>query len=442
MLQNIFKSEKNPSNNLSMDTKKQSGDSKGLLAGYCTETGNEVYLDYDHLIMHASICGSLGSGTSILRNSFMKQQMSNGGGLLFIDGGLSDTELETVYRNACSTGRKSDFMLIDPTDPENPNTYNPIIFGDSQEISSRIINTVFNMDGKADSNYFQSSAVGTLEIIISAFKCLGKAYNLDDLASVLINEQALMEVKRRLLENHEDSQETQLFLTLLSRYTTNNGFDMEKFKLTLGGLEKRICELSKSAFGNVINTYNPEVNLEECILQNKIIYVKLPTSNDNHDAVTLAKLIVGECRSAIAKLQRLPVEALPNPPFMFWPNECSSYIDFSWCRMFEQGRLSRFIMIPTFQTIKSLEHDGDTGLSDIVLGNTYYKFYFKQLNTEAAIQVANEIGMKSGSGSEETYVVSPEQIKSIPLGECLLVVGMEQIYRLRLPLTDPAAQSE
>lgn len=110
--------------------------------------------------------------------------------------------------------------------------------------------------------------------------------------------------------------------------------------------------------------------------------------------------------------------------------------------MFEQGRSSRFIMIPTFQTIKSLEHDGDAGLSDIVLGNTYYKFYFKQLTTEAAIQVANEIGMKSGSGSEETYVVDPEQIKSIPLGECLLVVGMEQIYRLRLPLTDPAAQSE
>lgn len=416
-----------------------SGDSKGLLAGYCTETGNEVYLDYDHLILHASICGSLGSGTSILRNSFMKQQMSNGGGLLFIDGGLSDTELETVYRNACSTGRKSDFMLIDPTDPENPNTYNPIIFGDSQEISSRIINTVFNMVGNADSNFFQSSAIETLEIIISAFQCLGKAYNLDDLASVVINEQALMEVKRRLLENHEDSQETIQFLTLLSRYTTNNGFDMEKFKLTLGGLEKPICELSKSAFGNVINTYNPEVNLEECILQNKIIYIKLPTSNDNHDAVTLAKLIVGECRSVIARLQRLPVDKLPNPPFMFFPNECSSYIDFTWCRMFEQGRSSRFMMMPTFQTPQSLQSNGDETLSDIVIGNTYYKFFFKQLTTEAAVQVADIIGMKCDLRGDESYMVEPDKIKSIPVGECLLLVGNDDLYHLRLPNHNPSS---
>lgn len=303
MLLNKFISKINPSNNLPIDIKR-SGYSKGLLAGYCIETGNEVYLDYHHLTQHVSICGSTGSGISILRNSLLNQQMSNGGGLLFIDGGLSDKELETVYQSVCSTGRKNDFILIEPTDPDN----------------------------------------------------------------------------------------------------------------------------SKS--------YKPELDFEELILQNKIIYVKLPMFNDPENAVALAKFIVGECRSAIAQLQRLPVEALPNPPFMFWPNECSSYIDFSWCRMFEQGRSSRFIMIPTFQTIKSLEHDGDAGLSDIVLGNTYYKFYFKQLTTEAAIQVAAEIGMKSGSGSEETYVVDPEQIKSIPLGECLLVVGMEQIYRLRLPLTD------
>lgn len=310
MLNNLFKSKENTSKNLSMDIKELSGKTKGLLAGYCTETGNEVYLYYSQLVQHVAVCGSTGTGISILRNSLLNQQMSNGGGLLFIDGGLSDKELETVYQSVCSTGRKNDFILIDPTDPENS------------------------------------------------------------------------------------------------------------------------------------ESYKPELNFEELILQNKIIYVKLPIFNDPENAVALAKFIVGECRSAIAQLQRLPVEALPNPPFMFWPNECSSYIDFSWCRMFEQGRSSRFIMIPTYQTIKSLEHDGDAGLSDIVAGNTYYKFYFKQLTTEAAIQVANEIGMKSGSGSEKTYVVDPEQIKSIPLGECLLVVGMEQIYRLRLPLTDPAAQSE
>lgn len=434
MLQNKYLSKENPSSDLSMDIQK-SGYSKGLLAGYCAESGKEVYLDYAHLVQHVSICGATGSGTSIIRNSLMKQQMSNGGGLLIIDGGLSDTELETVYQNACSSGRKSDFMLINPTDPENSNTYNPIMYGEPHEISSRIMNTVFNKAGNADSNFYRSSASEMLETIISAFHCLGQAYILDDLVSVVTDEQALMEVKRRLLENHEDSQVTKQFLAVLSRYTTTNGFDMEKLKLTLGGLEKCISRISKNALGDIINSYNPEVNFEECIRQNKIVYVKLPISNEHVDAVALAKLIVGDCRSAISRLQRLPLEELPSPPFLFFANDCSSYIDTSWSRMFEQGRSSRFIMIPTFQTINSLQPDGDETLSEIVMGNTYYKFFFKQVSMESAIQVAEQFGMKSVAGADDTYMVEPEKINSIPVGECLFVAGNKEIYHLRLPHT-------
>lgn len=433
MLRNIFKSEKNPSNNLPMDIEKQSGDSKGLLAGYCTETGKEVFLDYDHLVQHVSIFGSTGSGTSLLRNSLLKQQISNGGGLLFIDDGLSEKELETVYQNACSSGRKSDFILINTTDQENYKTYNPLWFGEPHEICSRIMNTVVNTTSSADSNLYQLSASQAIETIISAFQRLGDTHNIDDWASALNNKQALIEVKRRLLENHEDSQETEQFLALLSRYTTDNGFDMEKFQLILGGIEKLIFQLSKSEFRHVINTHSPEVNLEECILQNKIIYIKLPLLNDHADAVTLAKLIVGDCRSAIARIQQLPVEKLPNPPFMFFPNECSSYIDFSWGRMFEQGRSARFMMMPTFQTLQSLQSNGDETLSDIVIGNTRYKFFFNQLTTEAAVQVADVIGMKCDLRGNKTYMVEPDHIKSIPLGECLLLDACDQIYRLRLP---------
>ena len=283
ILTKIF-SKNNLSKILPMDILK-SNYSKGLLAGYCVKSGEEVYLDYAHLIQHISICGATGSGTSLIRLSLIKQQMSNGGGLLIIDGGLSDTELDIVHQSASSCGRISDFMLIKPNDPENT------------------------------------------------------------------------------------------------------------------------------------NTYSHEINIEECIRQNKILYVKLPKNNENVDAVALAKLIVGECRSAISRLQRLRLEELPSPPFMFFANDCSSYIDASWCRMFEQGRSSRFIMIPTFQTINSLHSSGDEILSDMVMGNTYYKFFLKQASMESAIQVAEEIGKERVGLSDATYRVEPEKINSIPVGE-------------------------
>ena len=302
MLSNNYLTKENPSNNLPTDIQ-ESDYSKGLLAGYCVESGKEVYLDYAHLIQHVSICGATGSGTSIIRNSLIKQQISNGGGLLIIDGGQSDTELETVSQNVYSSGRKSDFILINPTDTENS------------------------------------------------------------------------------------------------------------------------------------NTYSTEINFEESIRQNKIVYVKLPISNKHDDAVALAKLIVGECRTAISRMQQLPLEELPSPPFMFFANNCSSYIDESWSRMFEQGRSSRFIMIPTFQTINSLQPNGDETLSDMVMGNTYYKFFLKQVSMESAIQVAEQIGKIYVAGGDDTYMVEPEKINSIPVGECLLMGSYNELYHLRLPQT-------
>lgn len=279
----------------------QVGYSNGLLAGYCTETGKEIYLDYDKLMSHASICGATGSGESIIRNSLVKQQMSNGGGLLFIDGVLSYTERETMYQSGCSTGRENDFIIIDLTN--------------------------------------QDSA----------------------------------------------------------------------------------------------NTENLELYMEEWILQNKIIYVRLPAPHDNKEASSLAKLIIANFRSAIAQLQQRLSENPLTPPFMLFPNQCSTYIDSSWIRMFGQGHLLRFFITPMFQTLECLKMDGGDALQDIVMGNTYYKFFLKQETTESATQVANQLGMKSIYGSDETHIIQPEQIQSIPVGECLLLVGNKELYRLRLP---------
>lgn len=273
---------------------------KGLVAGINTKTDTSVLLEYEHLVQHVSICGMTGSGISILHESLILQQMGEGGGLLYIDGGRTDKGLETFKENVCALGRESDFMLIDLADPENPNSY----------------------------------------------------------------------------------------------------------------------------------------NLEESILNNKIIYVRLPMPNANLDADALVKVVIAECRSAILRLQQLSVEELPSPPFLFIPNNCSSYIDESWSRMFEQGRSARFSMIPTFQTFKSLERDGDDLLSDIVSGNTYYKFYFKQQTMDAAMQVAEQIGMKRSSDGVDSYIVEPEQIMSLPVGECFLSVCNNQIYRLSLPFPD------
>src|SRR5690606_17248761 len=59
---------------------KVDSNSKGLLLGHSVETGKEVWLDYKDLTQHVAICGATGSGTTIVNDLFMKQQIRNGGG--------------------------------------------------------------------------------------------------------------------------------------------------------------------------------------------------------------------------------------------------------------------------------------------------------------------------------------------------------------------------
>jgi hypothetical protein len=442
MIKNPLKTKKSTADN-EICVEKQ----KGLLVGHCTDSGKEIFLPTDALPQHIAVCGATGSGTTILLDSLMKQQINNGGGLLYIDAHLGGKEFEEIYKKyVSSSDREIDLMIINPFEPENSNTYNPILFGDSQEISSRVMSFINAMTDDSSANYFRFSAQQAIETIIPAFKCLGKPYHLKDLASVFLHEQALMELKRLLIENHKEAEETNQLLALLSRYTTDKGFDMEKFKETLGGLAGRLHDVSTGTLGSVLNTYSPEVNLEECILKNKIVYVKLPMLSHPEQAVAIAKLIVADFRSAIGRCQRLPVEKLPNPPFMFNPNDCSSFIDTSWSRMFEQARTSRIFITTTFQSLQSLQPSGDEAISEIIMGNTQFKFFFKQLSLESATQAAEAVGkyieftVEDGVASEdgkEAYILEPLQFKSIPVGECYLLVGGKDLYKLRLPQPSP-----
>lgn len=216
----------------------------------------------------------------------------------------------------------------------------------------------------------------------------------------------------------------------------------ELYKIAgLAGRESEFVAISPVYTENS-NSYSPKVNFEDYILQNKILYINIPTGMANEKSIALTKLIFSDFREAISRLQRTPANELPNPPFLFLPNDCAPYIDKSWSRVFEQARTSRISITTMFQSLVDLQPAGDETNSDIVMGNSKFKFFFKQSSLESAEKCADEIGtrtkvqIKNGEtnpSSDETYIISPEQLQSIPVGDCLLLIGGEELYRLRLP---------
>lgn len=442
----------------------------GLLIGYCAKTGKPFWLPDEDFMRHGFLIGQSGVGKTVLGRFMMFQHIQRGGGLLFIDGKLSKEELETIHRYCVWAGREQDLLVINPGSPEESNSYNPILYGDPDEVSSRILSLIPATENSPGADHYKSAANQGLATLVSALQWAGLSYNFIDLTILLMNQKALADLERRCPPG---APKTNLSLFLDQwRIVDKDGksvIDVKRMKETFGGIGGRMFMFGTGQFGSTMNTYTPDVDLYKSIIQNKIVYVALPTMGKNEAAQNLGKMIIGDLRTAVSWVQRLKEEDKPNPPFFVFMDEFGSYAVASVARVFEQARTAHIALLPAVQTIANLQAVSDE-LSEMVIGNTWMKYYFKIGTQESALACAELIGMEksivkaiglSDSRSEsapfinpadpnmniglgggmtytereqEDYIVSAETIKALGKGECIITYGGDKIYHIKVPM--------
>ncbi|MDP1905126.1 MAG: TraM recognition domain-containing protein [Pseudomonadota bacterium] len=247
-----------------------------------------------------------------------------------------------------------------------------------------------------------------------------------------------------------------------------SSIDIKRLKETFGGVGGRMFMFGTGKFGQVMNIYTPEVDLFEAIKRNKIVYVMLPTMGKDVAAQNFGKMVVGDLRTAISWVQRLPETEKPWPPYLCFFDEAGSYVNASWSRMFEQARSAHICLLPAVQTLANLESVSPE-LKEMVIGNTWTKIYFKLGTQETAEAAADLIGLEKavtrslsftgsqsdstnranaspdggvsqGSGlatqerEEEVYKVSTDDLKALDKGEAIVTFGGSNIYHVRIPM--------
>ena len=144
-----------------------------LLIGYTTDKMLPFRIPANELMRHGYILGMSGVGKTVVGKLMMYQQIVRGGGLIFVDGKLDSTSYNELYAMACLCGRRDDFLIINPGNPEESNTYNPVLYGDPDEVTARIMTLISNSTG--DSAFYRSQATQAIGVLIAALQCLGKA---------------------------------------------------------------------------------------------------------------------------------------------------------------------------------------------------------------------------------------------------------------------------
>ena len=443
-------------------------DSKeGIRFGYTKDNNEPVDIADAFLSRHTAVIGQSGVGKTTLGEFILFQQIQRGGGFIFIDAKLDGDTRDKLAHMLTLAGRPDDFYLLNVDDPLNSHTYNPILEGDADEVASRLLNLLPSSENSPGSDHYRQQAMYALTVLTGALKSAKRRYNFSDLAILLQSDRAL-ESMLRLPISPEVRMTLEVFLNNFRKKDKNGtSIDVNKVKELLGGMSGRIAQFAQGKFGEVFNTYAPEIDLYDIVRNNKCLYVMLPTMGKDQAALNLGKMILSDLRTAVYKIQGLPTSLRPNPPFTVFADEMGSYVMPGIARLFEQARSAKICMIPAFQTFANLR-SVSPDFEDIIIGNTWNKIFFKFASKDSPETAAEIMGktkktIKSistseqegssaqnvrttpqGSGSSgaglteswresEEYRIMPDHLKSMGMGEAIVMSG-SRVFHVATPM--------
>lgn len=439
----------------------------GLRIGYTQDNALPLDIEDNFLQRHTAIIGQSGVGKTTLGEFLLWQQARRGGGFIFIDAKLDADTRDKLAFMAQLLGRADDFYVLNVDQPHNSHSYNPILRGDSDEVASRLLNLLPSAENSPGADFYRQQAMYALTVLTGALKSAKKRYHFSDLAILLQSDRALESLLRLPMAN-EARMSLEVFLNQFRKRDKNGTvIDVDKVKNTLGGMSGRIAQFAQGKFGQVFNTYTPEIDLTDIVVNNKMLYVMLPTMGKDQAALNLGKMILSDLRTAVYNVQGLKKEYRPKPPFLVFADEMGSYVMQGIARLFEQARSAGICMIPAFQTFANLSAISPD-FEDIIIGNTWNKIFFKFASKDSPETAAEIIGKtkkyvrslsmsenegtsaqnlratpqgsgsKSGGISEswresEEYRITPEHLKSMGMGEAVVMSG-SRVFHIKTPM--------
>jgi hypothetical protein len=355
----------------------------------------DLFLPAEMLTRHCLGIAATGGGKSNFLNLILKQQMMRGGGVIHIDGKNNKGAIEEFLTLARQHHRWHDVRIINIDESALSNTYNPLLRGDAEELTSRIMLLIGQ--GKGDP-FFRSQASKALGAIAGLIKRMGLPFSFADLMVIMGNEGGLRYLLKEGPKDTREYESYKMFFDQLlepDRRTGQMVVNPKSLQHSFGDLLGKISTYTRGHARDVLNSYNPEVDLLQAMQQNLLVYVALPMLSKEEIAIDFAKIFLSDLRTAIGQLQSAPADQKPNPTFLCLMDEFSSYAMPTLAPLFEQARSANVCLFPFIQTVSSLS-DTTKGLSpefaQKIIGNTWNKISFVLKDPESCKQMSEIAG--------------------------------------------------
>jgi len=395
----------------------------------------KAYMTDNNLNYHTQVIGGSGAGKTNLLKVMIEDRVRRGHGVIFFDFKADMALQDWMTGLSESSRRREDLMMISMSDPKVSHTYNPLQYGSETEITSQIMNSLTWSE-----SFYRDVAESGLMIIIKAF-CFrrdqgGKSFFLNDLYSFLTDASVRMDVLAEILN-----------LSYPERFKSDLRRVIEELsnskKDNYQGLINQISKIMNSTAGEIVSGTpgeEPEFNFKDAIRDRKIAYLFMNSLNLKETASIMGKLMLMDLMKSVGSIY--DDRNFIKQPLTLIIDEFASFATPDFGEFIEKARGAGIGVIVAYQSRQSLNSiEGDLALK--LNENTATKVVFQVQDSEDAEwfcgllgtqKVEKEThqaeegfffgdtktGMKSVREVEE-YVVHPNELKSLKMGQALLV---------------------
>jgi hypothetical protein len=394
-----------------------------------------IFKDTQFLV-HQFIVGTTGAGKTTFLINILKQILTLGGGCMAVDGKGDQTVYEAFYNTAIDCGREDDFLVINFNVPTESNTFNPLLKGDTDEISDIIGNM---LDTGGDNAFWAGRALTMMKGVLSVtipLRDQGLLYtpqkekiniytlgdlvkwidltNLKDLYFTIKDANELGYLDIDCFTQEEKDKYEPISLDRLESYLSSVYVDLhsQNAKISESSAKQHgnsflmwneALDMLSGRFGAIFDTANPTIDMEDIVTNGRILYVLLPSLKvDPRTLSTIGKIVLSLFKNAIATLLGDKIAGTievryrsfakrPRVPFWGVMDEYGSYAVEGFDNVLAQARSLKVGVAILVQEIASLKKTSEIE-SQRLLGNTGIKVALKVEEQKTAEELVEFLG--------------------------------------------------
>jgi type IV secretory pathway TraG/TraD family ATPase VirD4 len=345
-------------------------------AVYCGETDDKkpVYIKTKQRTMHCQVVGTTNAGkTESVILPWAIQDISQGRGLILIDGKADNSLIEKLYAYVVKCGRENDFRLFSLGNMGSSHQFNPLIGGTAEEITERVFNA-FEFENPHYRN-IQYEVFGQVLRIFEAAKIVPTFKRVQQL---LTNMPLLEETVKQLPDER--------LRQWVQRYKALSPGDREE---RTSGLITAIGQFSEGKAGELFNCETGSINLDEALAEEQILYFQLPVLLSPFLGKAAGKLILQCLQAAVANRHRN--KGKEKKFFSVFLDDFAEYLYPGFVSILNKSRSANIGIVFSHQALGDIQTLGEP-IANAILTNSNLKVFMRGNDPDSAEYFSKVIG--------------------------------------------------